>query len=140
MALSPEAREELCQVAKDAAKFAYAPYSKFLVGAAVLGEKEIYWGTNVENASYGLALCAERVALANAIAKGEQEFRAIAVACLDAKSPQDINSIIPCGACRQWIAELAAEAEIIVCGERQNYVFTLEELLPISFRLTRKGI
>jgi cytidine deaminase len=131
--LTPEEKENLAQIAKEAAKFAYAPYSKFRVGAAILGKKEIYIGANVENASYGLSLCAERSVLATAISRGEREFRAIAIACIDAEIEAKIASMVPCGACRQWIAELAPTAEILICGANQSY--TIEELLPISFRL-----
>ncbi|WP_013320756.1 cytidine deaminase [Gloeothece verrucosa] len=134
MALSPQERKQLCQAAENAAQLAYAPYSKFRVGAAILGNKGIYQGTNVENASYGLSLCAERAAFAHAIAQGEREFRAIAVACIDAKEPNNIQLMMPCGACRQWIAELAPNAEIIICAANQS--FCLEELLPNSFRLS----
>jgi cytidine deaminase len=123
----------LCQAAREVAKLAYAPYSKFRVGAAILGEKGVYIGTNVENASYGLALCAERSAFASAIALGERKFHAIAIACIDAPNPQDVASMTPCGACRQWLAELAPKAEIIICGCDRS--FTIEELLPMSFRL-----
>jgi cytidine deaminase len=131
--LSLEDREKLCQAARDIARLAYAPYSKFRVGAAILGENEIYVGTNVENASYGLTLCAERSAFASAIAKGERKFQAIAIACIDAPNPQEIESMTPCGACRQWIAELATTAEIIICGCDRS--FGIEDLLPLSFRL-----
>ncbi|ACK71172.1 cytidine deaminase [Gloeothece citriformis PCC 7424] len=134
MELSPQERTQLCQAAKKAAQLAYAPYSKFRVGAAVLGKNKIYEGTNVENASYGLCLCAERSALAYAISQGEREFRAIAVACIDAKDPNNIQLMMPCGACRQWIAELAPNAEIIICGT-DHQSFSLEDLLPMAFRL-----
>lgn len=133
MKLSHEEKEKLHQAAQEVARLAYAPYSKFRVGAAILGEKNIYLGTNIENASYGLGLCAERAAFASAIAQGERNFRAIAIACLDAKNKQDMASMMPCGACRQWIAELAATAEIIICGCDRS--FSLEEILPFSFSL-----
>jgi cytidine deaminase len=131
--LSTQEKEKLCQAARDVAKLASAPYSQFRVGAAILGEKGIYVGTNVENASYGLALCAERSAFASAIAQGERKFQAIAIACIDSPNPNDLQSMMPCGACRQWIAELAETAEIIICGS--DHIFSLEDLLPLSFRL-----
>ncbi|MBF2022781.1 MAG: cytidine deaminase [Hydrococcus sp. C42_A2020_068] len=131
--LSSQEREKLCQAAREVARLAYAPYSKFRVGAAILGQRGIYVGTNVENASYGLTLCAERSAFASAIARGERKFQAIAIACIDAPNPEEIESITPCGACRQWIAELAATAEIIICGCDRS--FGIEDLLPLSFRL-----
>ena len=134
MQLTSEQRETLCNKAREVAKLAYAPYSRFRVGSAVLGQEKIYTGTNIENASYGLSLCAERTALATAISQGEREIQAIAVACLDAENSQDLQSRVPCGACRQWIAELARNSEIIICGA--NQVFCLEELMPKSFRLS----
>ncbi len=133
MSLSLTEKQELTQAAQLAARQAYAPYSQFRVGAAVLGENKLYIGVNVENASYGLALCAERAALASAIAQGEKNIKAIAIACLDAK---DVQGMFPCGACRQWMAELAKNAEIIIVGSDRT--FTLDELLPFSFELHTK--
>jgi len=135
MKLSQAEKEKLCQAAQKVARFAYAPYSNFRVGAAILGEKNIYVGTNIENASYGLGLCAERAAFANAMTQGEKNFRGIAIACIDANK-QDVASMMPCGACRQWIAELAATAEIMICGCDRS--FSLKEILPYSFHL-KKG-
>jgi cytidine deaminase len=134
MTLDHQERQKLCQTAREAAKLSYSPYSHFRVGAAVLTNNNIYAGTNVENASYGLSLCAERATLAQTIAAGDLEVRAIAVACIDAVDTNDINQLTPCGACRQWIAELAPRAEIIICGNERNYNFNLSDLLPFSFR------
>jgi cytidine deaminase len=133
MTLSDQERQQLCETAQEVAKLAYCPYSRFRVGAAVLTNNNIYAGTNVENASYGLSLCAERATLAQIIAAGDQEVRAIAVACIDANEPNNLNQLTPCGACRQWIAELAPDAEIIICAKEQNYSFNLSDLLPFSF-------
>ena len=116
MTLSDQERQQLCDTAREVAKLSYSPYSGFRVGAAVLTNKKIYAGTNVENASYGLSLCAERATLAQIIAAGDREVRAIAIACIDGKD--DISQLTPCGACRQWIAELAPKAEIIICGNQ----------------------
>ncbi len=117
-----------------AAASAYAPYSKFRVGAALLSQDgRIFTGCNVENASYGLCLCAERNALSTAIAAGAREFRAIAVACVDAKADLGINGRMPCGACRQWLLELAPEADLIVAGTGRS--FNVRELLPHGFEL-----
>ena len=138
MKLTKDEKQFLCQKAQLAAKSAYAPYSNFRVGAAILGDKAVYIGTNVENASFGLSLCAERSALAQAISQGEREYRAIAVACIDAEKDSELQSIVPCGACRQWIAELAPTAEIIICGANKS--FCLEELLPIAFRLNSNSL
>jgi cytidine deaminase len=128
MNLTQAERTQLLQAATRAATNAYARYSKFRVGAAVLGGKQTYLGVNVENASYGLAMCAERVALAAAITAGEENIRAIAVACLDATTDE---TRMPCGACRQWILELAPEAEIFVNGRAEP--LWVEELLPQPF-------
>ena len=133
--LSRLERDKLIQAARTAALFAYAPYSKFRVGAAVLGDHGIEVGANIENASYGLALCAERAALANAVAKGEKNLRAIAIACIDATQNQGINELLPCGACRQWLVELAPDAVIVICGNDQVQEFTVDELMPNPFRL-----
>ncbi len=127
-------RERLLQVARESATKAYAPYSRFRVGAAVLGARGIYAGANVENASWGLSLCAERSALAAAAGAGDREVLAIAVACIDAPEDGPKGSLMPCGACRQWMAELAPQATIYVAGVEGE--FTVENLLPDAFRLS----
>ena len=117
-----------------AAKGAYCPYSNFHVGAAVEDEDgRIHTGVNIENASYGLTLCAERVALARAIAYGATQIRAIAIACPDAPEDSGLLSRVPCGACRQWLAELAPDALIYIVGVDRE--FTVDDLLPMAFRL-----
>jgi cytidine deaminase len=123
-------REELLRAASAVAENAYAPYSNFRVGTAVLGERATYIGVNVENASYGLAICAERSALAAAIAAGEKKIRGIAIACVDTSA--DSSAGLPCGACRQWILELAPRAEILILGKNRS--FRIEELLPRPFQ------
>ncbi len=128
-------RQRLIAAAREAAQSAYAPYSRFRVGAAVLGEQGIHIGTNVENASYGLALCAERAALAAAVSNGDRQISAVAIACIDASSEQDLSELLPCGACRQWMAELCRDAEIIICGAESVHIFSVEELLPMPFQL-----
>lgn len=134
--LSAEERQQLCIAAQEIAKRAYAPYSKFRVGAAIFAGDQIYTGVNVENASYGLTLCAERAAFAKAISEGERDFRAIAVACIDATEiEQNIQAFMPCGACRQWMVEFAKDAEIIICGT--NRVFRVETLMPMAFQLRK---
>ena len=129
-ALTGGEREELLRAASEVAGKAYAPYSNFRVGTAVLGERATYTGVNVENASYGLAICAERAALAAAIAAGEKKIRGIAIACVDASA--DSSAGLPCGACRQWILELAPRAEILILGKNRS--FRIEELLPRPFQ------
>ena len=131
--LSPHERQDLIEKAQAIAQYAYAPYSKFRVGAAILGEKGVYLGTNVENASSGLSLCAERSALSAAVAAQDLSIRAIAVACVDAEPGSPISYFMPCGACRQWISELAPRAIILIAGFPES--FSIDELLPDSFRL-----
>ena len=128
--LTDDEREELLRAAFAVAENAYAPYSNFRVGTAVLGERATDTGVNVENASYGLAICAERSALAAAIAAGEKKIRGIAIACIDAAA--DSAAGLPCGACRQWILELAPHAEILILGKNRS--FRIEELLPQPFQ------
>lgn len=126
----PEARA-LLQAARLATENAYAPYSKFPVGAALLTfHSETIIGVNVENVSYGLTLCAERSALATAISQGKRDFRAIAIwaAC----HPQ--GAIMPCGACRQVLAEfLSPMASVIVNSEEGPRILTMASLLPEAF-------
>ena len=132
--MTNDERQQLAAAALAAAEHAYAPYSKFRVGAAVLTDDgQVFPGCNVENASYGLCLCAERNALSTAIATGARNFRAVAVACLDADASLGLNGRTPCGACRQWLLELAPEAEVVIAGEER--AFTVRELLPHGFEL-----
>jgi len=122
----------LLKLASEAAQSAYSPYSKFNVGACVLYEDgKTYTGCNVENASYGLSLCAERNAISSAIADG-QKSKIIAVAIYSPNS----KLCYPCGACRQWIAEFSKDAAIIVEDIEENpKSFSIKELLPYSFEL-----
>ncbi len=125
--------------AEQAAARAYAPYSKFRVGAAVLAGGRIFTGVNVENASYGLTLCAERSALSAWIAAGGREgvgdVKAIAVCCLDADGKKGGTGCMPCGACRQWLVELAPDALLVASGLERPV--TVRELLPLAFRFGR---
>jgi cytidine deaminase len=119
----------LVESAWEARKQAYAPYSHFAVGAALLAKSgQTYTGCNVENCSYGLTVCAERVALFNAIAEGEREFLAVAIV---AETPEVVS---PCGACRQTLAEFGLDTTV-VCenqhGERTHT--TVGALLPHPF-------
>ena len=108
---------------------AYAPYSHFAVGAAVQAKSgAIYSGCNVENASYGLTLCAERNALFQAIAAGEREFSILAVV---ADTPQPVA---PCGACRQVMAEFGVDIIVLANLAGDVLVYRLEELLPAAFQ------
>jgi len=131
-----DSTRDLVALAAKAARQAYAPYSGFRVGAAVRGEHGIYLGTNVENASYGLALCAERAALAAAVAAGDRRINAIGIACIDAPNDAGAEQRLPCGACRQWLAELAPDAMVATLGVAHDY--RVPELLPFAFALEDK--
>jgi cytidine deaminase len=133
----PLSARELVPLAADAAQRAYAPYSRFRVGAAVQGERGVYLGTNVENASLGLGLCAERAALAAAVAAGERRIVAIGLACIDAAPDAGEQARVPCGACRQWLMELAPDAEIAMQGIARP--IAVRDLLPLAFSLKQRG-
>ncbi len=117
----------LVAAATSARAQAYVPYSHFAVGAALLSaDGKIYTGCNVENASFGLTVCAERNAVFQAVARGARAFRAVAVVTA--------NGVTPCGACRQVLAEFSPEMTVIVAdlaGNRRLYA--LAELLPDAF-------
>ena len=116
--------DELIAAAWDAREMAYAPYSKFHVGAALLaGDGRVFSGCNVENISYGLTNCAERVAIGAAIAAGARSFEKVVVVA-DTAQP-----ISPWGACRQVLAEFGVKS-VILANRTQRVTFSLEELLP----------
>ena len=130
----------LGEAAQHAAERAYAPYSKFRVGAAIRGAEGTHTGANVENASYGLSLCAERAALATFVASGDRLISAVAVACIDASPGADPAELMPCGACRQWMVELCPDAAILVCSpDATVYRFAVADLIPHPFDLRRSG-
>ncbi len=132
-------RTRLVEAAKAAQKKAYCPYSRYPVGAAVLMDSgRIYTGCNVENASFGLAICAERVAIFKAVSHGEKKIKALCVAAKSAK---------PCGACRQVIIELAPkDAEMIYVDwqpleRKQKITFTTAgKMLPNAFDPSEAGL
>jgi cytidine deaminase len=131
-----EPERVLLERARTAAQAAYCPYSDFPVGAAVETDAGVFVGCNVENASYGLAICAERVALFTAVAAGAREFKRLAVSCLRAASDGAPDSRMPCGACRQVMAEfMQPDATVIVDGAG---VWSLAHLLPAAFRLAQE--
>lgn len=119
--------EELIALAAEARRGAYAPYSHYAAGAALLtASGKVYTGCNVENASYGLTVCAERTAAFKAISDGEREFSAIAVVTENAGTP--------CGACRQVLAEFGPQMRVLVADDSGDYrVCRLAELLPDFF-------
>ncbi len=126
-------KRDLVRTAAKARQRAVAPYSKFKVGAALLTKTgEIIAGANVESASYGLTCCAERVALFNALTSGQRNFVAVAVV---ARAP---GGPMPCGACRQLLAEYAPKARVYVADSRALDAireFTVRQLLPRAFVL-----
>ena len=132
-------RTRLVEAAKTAQKNSYSPYSRYPVGAAVLTESgRIYTGCNVENASFGLTVCAERVAIFNAVSHGEKKILALCVAAKSAK---------PCGACRQVIIEFAPkDAEMIYLDwqplERKEKITitTAGKMLPLAFDPSEAGL
>jgi cytidine deaminase len=119
---------ELLAAAVEARRGTYSPYSNFAVGAALLGTDGRLWtGANVENASYGLASCAERNAVFHAVNSGARTFSAVAIA-----GPDGVATM-PCGACRQVLYEFAPALRIIVAGEQGTSAHTIGELLPGAF-------
>jgi len=123
---------DLLKKARKSKESSYSPYSKFPVGAAVEMESgKVFTGTNIENASYGLTMCAERVAIFNAISQGETKIKRIAISCPSTEGT--INSLMPCGACRQVISEFSTPSTIITVdgvGE-----FKVSALLPQAFEI-----
>ena len=126
--------EILIQQAKKAMTFAYAPYSGFQVGAALLAKDgKVYTGCNIENAAYGPTNCAERTAVFKAVSEGCREFTAIAVC--GGKDGVITGAFPPCGVCRQVLREFCGEdfAVYVVTGEDSFTAYTLAQLLPHSF-------
>ena len=125
--------EELAAAARAVSEHAYAPYSQFKVGSALLsGSGAIYTGCNVENASYGLTVCAERNAIFAAVAAGEREIKAIAIVT---QSPEPAA---PCGACRQVLIEFAADIPVILENtDGIRRIQSLNALFPMRFNLPK---
>lgn len=134
MMLDAGTKKELIAKAYEARKNAYAPYSDYQVGAALLcDDGSIYTGCNVENASYGATNCAERTAVFKAVSEGKRRLKAIAIA---GGSGDNMGMAYPCGVCRQVLREFSEPSQmlIIVAGKDFEYrEFSLEELLPESF-------
>lgn len=128
MQLTPELQKQLIETSVEVRGWAYAPYSKYRVGAALLTTSgKIYDGVNIENAVYPLGLCAERVAIFKAVSEGERDFVAMAIATE--------NAGMPCGSCRQVMAEFGLSMRVIIVDEtgRIHSESTVEELLPGAF-------
>ena len=120
--------DRLVEAARAAQEHAHCPYSRYRVGAALeTGDGRVFVGSNVENASYGLTICAERAAVVSAISAGVRNFRRIVIAS-DSEPPAP-----PCGACRQVLAEFGSELEVESVGPLQTRRWTLRELLPDAF-------
>ena len=125
-------RKALLRAAMEARKFAYAPFSHFYVGAALLStDGRIFAGCNIENSAYSPTLCAERCAVAKAVSEGVRDFVAIAVV-----GPED-SETTPCGVCRQVLYEFCDESLVVLCGGTDLHYteITLGKLLPKAFRL-----
>lgn len=131
--MEKETSRMLIEKAAVALEQAYAPYSRYRVGAALISEDgEIFTGCNMENASYGLTMCAERNAFAAAIEAGARNFRAMAVVADGKETPY------PCGACRQVMAEFCGDDFVVLAARIEDAAipreFQLAELLPVRFR------
>lgn len=123
----------LIDMALKAMENAYAPYSGFKVGAAILcSDKKVYTGCNIENSSYGASNCAERTAIFKAVSEGEREFEKIAIV----SSSGDFT--FPCGICRQVLSEFMYDKTVVLFSEKDGIMeFKVKELLPEAFRLQR---
>lgn len=136
IALKKEVLEEMIHLALEKRKDAYAPYSHFCVGAALLGKSgRLYTGCNVENAAYGPSNCAERTAFFHAVSEGERSFQAICIAGgMEGAPPQDYCP--PCGVCRQVMMEFCHPDEfaiILAKNEKEYKIYTLGQLFPLGF-------
>lgn len=126
---------ELIRLALEAREKAYVPYSKYMVGAALLAKNgKVYQGCNIENAAYTPTNCAERTAFFKAVSDGEREF--VAIAIVGGYEGAPVNYAYPCGVCRQVMMEFCDPEtfQIILATSREQYeIFTLRELLPLGF-------
>jgi cytidine deaminase len=127
-------RNDLVALAREAAVSAYAPYSKFRVGAAVLSSDGLtYTGANVENASYPSGSCAEATAIGYAVSQGVRKIDAVAVACIDAPT---VDAAYPCGRCRQIMSEFGVDEVHVTAGQGSKVeTHRFDDLLPHRFRL-----
>lgn len=130
-------QRKLLTTAKQAANLSYSPYSNFRVGAAVYADGKIFQGANIENACSNLGICAERVAMAHARMYNATHIEGIAIYCIDAEKDSKGKFIeaqsIPCGACLQWLSEIAPNAWIVTNASQK--VYKLSDFLPKPFNL-----
>ncbi len=135
--IPPDWARMLLTNATEALRHSYSPYSHFPVGAAVLAESgQVYTGTNIENTSYGLTICAERAAVFSAVSHGERKIVGLAAVA----APNGVvQTCFPCGACRQVMAEFFKERDLVSCvtfdEDGEIVCFTMEQLLPRGFNL-----
>lgn len=128
-----EENRQLLKIASETAKFAYAPYSGFKVGAAILTDDGlVFTGCNVENASYGLCMCAERTAVFKAVSEAKTNFKKIAVA-----NPDPAETVYPCGACLQVLNEFMPDGTVIVSDNGEPKEIKLCDMLPYGFTLEK---
>lgn len=133
-------KKDLFILAKQAMQISYAPYSNYNVGASLLCKNgKTYTGCNIENASYSLTNCAERIALFSAVANGEKEFEAICI--VGGKNGVITDYAMPCGACRQVLSEFCDEDFKVYIGINENDIkeYKLGDLLPYSFNKSKLG-
>lgn len=124
--------KKLYELAMKALENSYSPYSNFPVGAALLTKDgNVYLGTNIENASYGLTICAERLAIFKAVSEGKREFSKIVIV------GKDGNGVPPCGACRQVMFEFSPEMEILLYNKKEDtfLIYKVRDILPLGFNL-----
>lgn len=128
--------QDLLSTAEEARKTAYAPYSRYQVGAALMTTGgRLFTGVNIENASYGLTICAERVAVFSAVAAGERRFEALAI------TSSGRHEVTPCGACLQVLAEFAPDIKVITSdGSGRFNEYVLKDLLPRAFSWSAERI
>ncbi len=131
--LTQEECDALVAAALDVRRQAYAPYSRFLVGAAIMDmQGVVHVGCNVENASFGLTMCAERVAIGSAVARGQKQWKGIVIA--------SAGAVTPCGACRQVLHEFGSDLEVVLVDADSELVakrWTIAELLPGAFQFKK---
>ena len=128
----PQEVSELFQIAKQASENAYAPYSGFKVGAAILTKSgKIFTGCNVENSSYSVTICAERTAFCKAVSENEKEFKTIAIYV------QSDKVFPPCGACRQFMIEFSEDLDVVYGNDKEIFFSNIQKLLPESFKLEK---